>query len=216
MARKAILEGGKRDELISAALKLFMEHGYEQTSIRMILDEVGGQVGMFYHYFKSKDEIFDAAIELYLKQYVVGFAAIATDDSQPALAMGLKTLTYFENSALESRGLFNSATMHWSMMLALNQSTVNALIPSVKLLIDRGIAEGSVHNTMDLDSFSLAAFLVHGLSGIVHSIPLENASAAELAAVKRKLVDCIMYTLQIDPRDIAALINTNNFQGVTQ
>ena len=58
MARKPAAEGGKKEALITTALKLFMENGYENTSVRMILNEVGGEVGMFYHYFKSKDALF--------------------------------------------------------------------------------------------------------------------------------------------------------------
>ena len=57
MPRKPVLEGGKRDEIISTAMQLFFENGYEATSVRMILDRVGGEVGMFYHYFKSKEEM---------------------------------------------------------------------------------------------------------------------------------------------------------------
>ena len=52
MARKAVLTGGKRDEIIDIAMKLFFENGYEATSVRMIMNEVGGEIGMFYHYFK--------------------------------------------------------------------------------------------------------------------------------------------------------------------
>ena len=42
MARKAILEGGKRDEIIAAATTLFFTEGFESTSVRKILDRVGG------------------------------------------------------------------------------------------------------------------------------------------------------------------------------
>jgi Bacterial regulatory proteins, tetR family. len=35
MARKAVLIGGKKDELIAAALKLFIANGYENTSVRV-------------------------------------------------------------------------------------------------------------------------------------------------------------------------------------
>ena len=69
MARKAVLEGGKRDEIIMTAMKLFFEHGYEATSVRMIMNEVGGEIGMFYHYFKSKDMLFDMVVERFFKEY---------------------------------------------------------------------------------------------------------------------------------------------------
>lgn len=44
MPKKAVLEGGKRDEIIYAAMELFFEKGYDATSVRMILDKVGGEV----------------------------------------------------------------------------------------------------------------------------------------------------------------------------
>ena len=44
MARKAILEGGKRDEIIAAATKLFFTEGFEATSVRKILALVDGEI----------------------------------------------------------------------------------------------------------------------------------------------------------------------------
>ena len=76
MARKAVLQGGKRDEIINVATKQFFEKGYEETSIRSILNDVGGEVGMFYHYFKSKDELFQVVVERFFHQYQEHFYKI--------------------------------------------------------------------------------------------------------------------------------------------
>ena len=76
MARKAVLTGGKRDEIIDIAMKLFFENGYEATSVRMIMNEVGGEIGMFYHYFKSKDMLFDQVVESFFKKYRDEFEAM--------------------------------------------------------------------------------------------------------------------------------------------
>lgn len=47
--------------ILDAALKLFTEKGYEQTSILDIVGEMGGLTrGAFYHHFKSKEEVFFA------------------------------------------------------------------------------------------------------------------------------------------------------------
>ena len=51
MARKPVLEGGKKDEIIAAATQLFFTEGFEGTSVRKILGMVNGEIGMFYHYF---------------------------------------------------------------------------------------------------------------------------------------------------------------------
>ena len=69
MARKPVLTGGKRDEIIKTATALFFEKGYEATSVRMIMEIVNGEIGMFYHYFKSKEELFDRVVEKFFDDY---------------------------------------------------------------------------------------------------------------------------------------------------
>ena len=58
----------RRKELIDTAARLFAERGYESVSVRDILAEIGGAPGMFYYYFKSKQEIYLAAMEDYITQ----------------------------------------------------------------------------------------------------------------------------------------------------
>lgn len=48
-------------KILDSALKLFLEKGYEQTTILDIVDGMGGLTrGAFYHHFKSKEEVLDA------------------------------------------------------------------------------------------------------------------------------------------------------------
>lgn len=77
MARKATSDNGKRDEIITAAMELFFEKGYDGTSIHAIMRRAGGEVGLFYYYFKSKDEVFDKVLDKFFAGYQKNFAAIA-------------------------------------------------------------------------------------------------------------------------------------------
>lgn len=48
-------------KILDAALHLFLEKGYEQTTILDIVENMGGLTrGAFYHHFKSKEEVLDA------------------------------------------------------------------------------------------------------------------------------------------------------------
>ena len=58
----------RRRELIEVATKLFESRGYEKVSVRDILSEVNGAPGMFYYYFKSKEDIFLACMECYFSE----------------------------------------------------------------------------------------------------------------------------------------------------
>lgn len=49
------------EKILDTAQKLFMEKGYEATTIQDIVDELGGLTkGAVYHHFRSKEEIMDA------------------------------------------------------------------------------------------------------------------------------------------------------------
>ena len=63
MGRKAVISGGKRDEIIAAARKMVFEKGFDGVTIRPLQKQVGCEVGLFYYYFKSKDEIFEVEVE---------------------------------------------------------------------------------------------------------------------------------------------------------
>ena len=47
----------RKQELINIAMRQFIMQGYDKTSIRSIVGEAEGEIGMFYHHFASKEEI---------------------------------------------------------------------------------------------------------------------------------------------------------------
>ncbi len=49
------------EKILDAAQRLFLEKGYDNTTIQDIVDQLGGlSKGAVYHHFKSKEEIMDA------------------------------------------------------------------------------------------------------------------------------------------------------------
>lgn len=49
-----------KEQILKAAKMLFIDRGFEKTSIRNIADEIEYSPGIIYHYFKDKNEIFHA------------------------------------------------------------------------------------------------------------------------------------------------------------
>lgn len=47
-------------QILDVSLKLFMEKGYEKTTIQDIVNNLGMSKGAIYHHFKSKEEIMNA------------------------------------------------------------------------------------------------------------------------------------------------------------
>lgn len=59
----------RRDDLVLAALRLFLRDGFHATGIAAILDEAGLTKMTLYHHFKSKEELIVAALELRDRQF---------------------------------------------------------------------------------------------------------------------------------------------------
>src|ERR1039457_3538322 len=53
----------RRDELLDTELSLFLECGYERTSVEHITQTVGVAKGTFYHYFATKQDLLEHLVE---------------------------------------------------------------------------------------------------------------------------------------------------------
>ncbi len=53
----------RRQEFVRAAISLFFEQGMESTTMQHIAKAAGVSYGLFYHYFRSKEDILGAAAE---------------------------------------------------------------------------------------------------------------------------------------------------------
>ena len=194
MARKAVLEGGKRDEILDKAIFLFAQNGYEGTSVRMILKKVGGEIGMFYHYFSSKEELFDCAMKRFMQQQGELFSKLLENDNIGTPKERLQALlkTYAESMS-KFRALTNG-TLHWSMKCTLHDLTVETMIPAVKSILN----ELCVGVTNDIEIDVLAQYVLKGISGVLHD---ENFSALPMAVQYGVIIKLICRTLQI-PMDM--------------
>lgn len=71
------------DLILSEALKLFIEKGYDNTSIQDIINNLGGlSKGAIYHHFKSKDEIFEAVCQKIGHDNTIYYDKIRDDKSK--------------------------------------------------------------------------------------------------------------------------------------
>jgi AcrR family transcriptional regulator len=70
------LENGRR-EILDVAERLFVEHGYEGTSLEQIAAGCGYSVGSIYNFFTNKDALYSAALERHATSLGTSFRASA-------------------------------------------------------------------------------------------------------------------------------------------
>jgi AcrR family transcriptional regulator len=79
----------RREAILDIAAELFLDEGFEATSMSTIAARVGGSKSTLYNYFKSKEEIFQAHIERYcnwLSEEIFHLLDDEGDDVSAALA----------------------------------------------------------------------------------------------------------------------------------
>ena len=71
-------------KILNTAISLFLENGYEKTSMQDIVNALGMSKGAIYHHFKSKEELFERAVlEFYARDD--RFDAILKDETTSGL-----------------------------------------------------------------------------------------------------------------------------------
>ena len=68
MPRSTKAASDRRLEFINAAEALFNEKGFENTSVDDIVQRVGVAKGLFYYYFKSREELLAAIVDRILDE----------------------------------------------------------------------------------------------------------------------------------------------------
>jgi hypothetical protein len=135
-------------KILDVSLKLFLEKGYEETTVLDIIHNMGGMTrGAFYHHFKSKEEVFDT-----LSDKLFSDSNPFDEVKKQADLNGLEKLKYalHKASAEDNEShqlsisviqLLNSPTFLKKLIINTNCDT---LVPICKDIIEEGIADGSI------------------------------------------------------------------------
>lgn len=79
----------RRQAILAVASEIFLENGYERTSMSMIAERLGGSKATLYNYFKSKDELFLAVLDFEIDTNAAAILGVAfgEPDMRKALTM---------------------------------------------------------------------------------------------------------------------------------
>lgn len=159
----------RRKELIEVAAKLFSQKGYENVSVRDILREVNGAPGMFYYYFKSKQEIYIAVIDSFLEEKIDARCKMLEDDSisfekKHDIYAGLVQEGIQEYIDLFHPGaecsIVDDSYKLWSFLRLLDR-----ISKSHAYFIMQGVEEGKVARDLGINKENVRAFALYSLYG---------------------------------------------------
>jgi AcrR family transcriptional regulator len=150
----------RRQELVQTAYELFKEKGYEQVNVSDIVGKVGVAQGTFYYYFKTKLDVLNAVIDLYMRQYRVEIGEIADDAKltpmekvQAAISSAMRT----EESEKSFINLLNSNEnflTHKKFMAEMRKS-----VPLMTKIVEEGVADGTFEVLQPRETVELMLYM---------------------------------------------------------
>ena len=135
------------ERILDAAQRLFLEKGYEDTTIQDIVDELGGLTkGAVYHHFKSKEEIMDAVGDRMFFQNNP-FEAVKERKDLNGLEKLREAIRLNQSDRSRTSMTIQSIPLTRSpkLLVEMVNSNRRVLTPYYQELLDEGNRDGSIH-----------------------------------------------------------------------
>jgi len=158
----------RRNEIIETAGKLFEEKGYEQTQVQDIVNEIGVAKGLFYYYFKSKDEVMEELADRYADAIIDAVNKLIDKDISTFDKIN-RIFQIFIDSAEKKFGIFmgilnvKNGITHERIFFNVGKK----MVPLVTELILSGNDNGECNCS---DPEFITEFLISGLFNIMNQI----------------------------------------------
>ena len=191
MAKK----GETREKILNAATKVFFENGFEATSVKMILDEANVVTGSFYHFFPSKENLFENVVEKFLQNYTERMSLIFENDSVGVNEQFRLFMGEIKNVSKTYYRVLHGNQLHWTIQHALHNKTIESLLLPLSKLLERLMDNGTIESRINVDTTTLAAILIKGIEAIFHGNKDNCLEYYESDTVENNIKDFIQLLL---------------------
>ena len=168
----------RKKEIIKAAMQLFSEKGYAQTSMRDIARTMGVSLGLCYRYFDSKQILFNTAIDLYIDECCNSYLAILHDSTITIKDKidALFTSIGDEHSNMQYYDFFHrveNEELHEQLSIKLCKYMYPHLLEAVK----KAIAAKEIYIE---NPEALISFIIYGQVGLLSKSSIDHHEVAKL------------------------------------
>ncbi|MDE0853184.1 MAG: TetR/AcrR family transcriptional regulator [Nevskia sp.] len=166
--------GEVRKKVVATALRLFLEKGYAQTTLREISNAAGVSYGSLYHHFDDKDGIFrELILESFEETQQLADRPLS-GDANAYLRLGLKLASHIQAMSSDARvaELFSVAYRSWKI----SEVLIKAAASTYRDWLGKELPDWS-------ESRFFAATLV--LKGAMSSVVDEKLNLDRLTAAER-------------------------------
>jgi AcrR family transcriptional regulator len=136
------------DEVLDAALKLFIERGFAATRVEDIAAQAGLSKGAVYLYFPSKEAILEGLVQravLPVANSALGVLQNYSGDPRPVIAAALKIVAVRLNDPkliAIPRLLIREMINFPELAQMYREQVIDRVVPAVEMLVRNGIRDG--------------------------------------------------------------------------
>ncbi|MEA3558283.1 MAG: TetR/AcrR family transcriptional regulator [Candidatus Thermoplasmatota archaeon] len=166
MARVVKEHDERKAEILETAERLFLEHGYEETPVELIIKEIGIAKGTFYYYFRTKNELLDTLVDKLIDEVTSTIKKLTEEEGGDALIKMFRVSSYFRTLAVGKERLTDyiheekNAHIH----LKIEKRVTPPLVDCYFKLIEQGMKEGIFNVKYPRDTALAMVGAAEGLS----------------------------------------------------
>ncbi|EEM47448.1 TetR/AcrR family transcriptional regulator [Bacillus cereus] len=182
----------RRQELMDIGFELYMKNGMGGFSIKDVVNRADVATGLFYYYFKSKENFVDEILNDFIVKNMELIEEILISNERSVMQKMKDSLDIFWTFIKKLAPYKNVSSFQTEQHFQLEQKLFARMQPLIRQVIEEGVKTGIFYTD---NSLLASGFILYGLSSIAHSEVKLNLDT------KQEMVNLVLTTLRYNQKE---------------
>ncbi|MEW4152573.1 TetR/AcrR family transcriptional regulator [Bacillus thuringiensis] len=182
----------RRQELMDIGFELYMKNGMKGFGIKDVVNHAGVATGLFYYYFKSKENFVDEVLNDFIVKNMELIEEILISNERSVIQKMKDSLDIFWTFIEKLAPYKNVSSFQTEQHFQLEKKLFARMQPLIRQVIEEGVNIGFFYTD---NSLLASGFILYGLSSIAHSEVKLNLDT------KQEMVNLVLTTLRYNQKE---------------
>ncbi|EOO28044.1 TetR family transcriptional regulator [Bacillus cereus BAG1X2-3] len=182
----------RRQELMDIGFELYMKNGMKGFGIKDVVNRADVATGLFYYYFKSKENFVDEVLNDFIVKNMELIEEILVSNERSVMQKMKDSLDIFWTFIEKLAPYKNVSSFQTEQHFQLEQKLFARMQPLIRQVIEEGVNIGVFYTD---NSLLASGFILYGLSSIIHSEVKLNLDT------KHEIVNLVLTTLRYNQKE---------------
>ncbi|HDR7544076.1 TetR/AcrR family transcriptional regulator [Bacillus sp. CH_442] len=182
----------RRQELMDIGFELYMKNGMKGFGIKDVVNHAGVATGLFYYYFKSKENFVDEVLNDCIVKNMELIEEILISNERSVIQKMKDSLDIFWTFIEKLAPYKNVSSFQTEQHFQLEKKLFARMQPLIRQVIEEGVNIGVFYTD---NSLLASGFILYGLSSIAHSEVKLNLDT------KQEMVNLVLTTLRYNQKE---------------